>query len=633
MDRVRFYSEHDLAVGFEISKIIKIIQNYEADSIWTICDLLEFHNILKYFEIEHFADYIGIQTGINTRSLDKEIREKMGRFINKSVDSYIDLFVDDYFLETQDFLEIIENYKLFWKISNQSFRRFLGHQNVHLFQVLKFKEITKHYDLVIKEVLTGDCYNAEILVSKYLGESKLYLPKSLKESEVLELIEKYIDSTSVNINVLRKIITFPTNRGINIPDKIKLRAIRKEKVEIEKLFERNSGMESSIHVSYQPDQIKEVIVNFEGIKIEIKVSQKWIEDHKDYPTLWNNFIYIFGIADNQLRSLLVSKKNDMSALEAAIGPSGDHIYKISRAFTIRELIATVSVNSYIHILNSLGIKIENMIEWFFTTYILDEFSVEGFYVKMPSELSPYFEKCRSVLPELDRIIKQYNLFVEDGFIDQDLLQLSSNSFKLNEIKSLNQKKYVYPLGDWYNTVTHLIFSNQSHIFYLPKKEEYENFFELIINDSVKISDFQDYQLANIQWLLDNSLISLDENSFIRIVDMKTVSILKELYSEDVLSYWHYSVEYRDLIDKLESSNIVSFDDSLLSRNEQDYFDYILNKSKYTNGLNIRNKYLHGTNTNDEDQYKKDYYSIIKLLIVLIIKINDDLCLDDGLKNK
>lgn len=81
-----------------------------------------------------------------------------------------------------------------------------------------------------------------------------------------------------------------------------------------------------------------------------------------------------------------------------------------------------------------------------------------------------------------------------------------------------------------------------------------------------------------------------------------------------------------IIEEMASHNYVCFESTLFTRNEQDYIDYYLNKAKFTNGHDIRNRYLHGTNSNDEKQYEKDYYSIIKIIIIIIIKINDDLCI-------
>jgi hypothetical protein len=83
-----------------------------------------------------------------------------------------------------------------------------------------------------------------------------------------------------------------------------------------------------------------------------------------------------------------------------------------------------------------------------------------------------------------------------------------------------------------------------------------------------------------------------------------------------------------VIEELSSQNLVDYESSLFSKNEQDYFDYYLNKSKFTNGHDIRNRYLHGTNTNDERQYEIDYHIILKLFAIIVIKINDDLCIKD-----
>lgn len=150
----------------------------------------------------------------------------------------------------------------------------------------------------------------------------------------------------------------------------------------------------------------------------------------------------------------------------------------------------------------------------------------------------------------------------------------------------------------------------------------------MVKDSIKKSDFHDYQLQRMQWLFDNELIIENGDGFIKLVDFNTVYILKELYYEDALSYWHYNEAIRSLIDDFERRKYVVFESTLLSRNEQDYLDYYLNKSKFTNGFDIRNRYLHGTNGNDENQYKADYYLILKLFIIIVIKINDDLCIKE-----
>lgn len=627
METIKFYSEHDMAGGIELNKIVDKINKNEISEISTINDLIEFHNILKYIEIERFSKYIELNSSVNCKSLEKELHKEIGKFLNSINSNYIKLYDEVGFLDAEDFLEIIEKYKLYEKISDLDFKELLDKENFHIYNVLKFKKLTEQYNSIIKDKILNDTHYAESIISKYLGEASIYLPPSLSMDEILKLIDRYINSSRPNINYLRRIIEFPTNKELKIPDKIKLLAKRKESQEIEKLFSNGSGIESSISISYPPELSKEIVISKEGLKIDIKVSRKWIEENQDYPTLWNNFIYLFNIVDDKFRLTFVSKTNGISALASLFTPKGDHLYKTSTGFDHLEKVGKIQVYSYLKVMNTFNIRIEDMIEWFFKEYLKIEFSINNFIVKMPSEVTPYFEKCRSILPELDRIFKQYNALIEDGEIDQELIQLSSFSYKHNEIKSFNVNKYVYPLEGWYNTASFLLFSDQSGIFYMPsKKGEYRNFLDLIIHEEVKKSDFIVYQQKGMQWLFDNDIIIENEMGCIEIVDLRTIYVLKELYYEDVLSYWHYPEDIKRVIDDYEKRKYVIFESSLLSRYEQDYFDFYLNKSKFTNGYDIRNRYLHGTNVNDENQFKDDYYTILKLIIIVVIKINDDLCI-------
>lgn len=635
MDRVKFYSEYDMACEWELDKIIERINDHSIEKEWSLEDVIEFFNILKYMQVEKFAEYIQEKTNVICIDYIKKIKAKIGKFIgfNKSV--IISKYDDINFEGTEDFLEVIEIYGVYKDIPDFEFKMFLDKDNVPLYMVLKHKKIVDYFDYIVKDKIMSNSYNAETILSKFLENKDLHLPPSLTEEDILKLVDDYIeiDAERININVLRKIIHFPTGTGLNITDKIKLHAKRREKEESEKIFSQGTGMKSSVSISYEKGLDEAIKFNTigNGRDVSIVVNRVWIEENKDYPTLWNNFIHLFGIVDDKGQLTIVSKGNEVSALESAFMPSAKHLYRTSFIFGFKEMIANAQIYSYIQVLNVLGIRIEDMIEWFFNDYLSVEFSITDFIIKMPSGSSSYFEKCRTILPEIDRIFKQYNVLIEDGEIDQELIQISSSSVKVKEVKSFISCKYVYPIGEWYKTATFLLLSDQSSLFYLPdKNEKYKNFLDLIIRDNVRKNDFQEYQIQRMNWLFDNGLVIENEEGFIKIADIKTIFILKELYYEDVLNYFHYEPSLRGVIDSLMEKEIVVFENSLLTRNEQDYLDFYLNKSKFTNGYDIRNRYLHGTNVNDENQYESDYYSILKLIIIIILKINDDLCLADKL---
>lgn len=78
-----------------------------------------------------------------------------------------------------------------------------------------------------------------------------------------------------------------------------------------------------------------------------------------------------------------------------------------------------------------------MIEWFFYFHLKDECQISNFIVKMLSSEATYFEICRTIIPEIVRILKQYNALIEDGMIDQELIQISSSSEKIKDINSFD----------------------------------------------------------------------------------------------------------------------------------------------------------------------------------------------------
>ena len=68
--------------------------------------------------------------------------------------------------------------------------------------------------------------------------------------------------------------------------------------------------------------------------------------------------------------------------------------------------------------------------------------------------------------------------------------------------------------------------------------------------------------------------------------------------------------------------------SLLTDAEGKYFNYLLNRADFSNGPNLRNNYLHGSqvNADGEDAHFHAYITALRLTVALVIKMNDDFCL-------
>jgi hypothetical protein len=121
----------------------------------------------------------------------------------------------------------------------------------------------------------------------------------------------------------------------------------------------------------------------------------------------------------------------------------------------------------------------------------------------------------------------------------------------------------------------------------------QQFFELLCNKELKLNDdYPDYNTPSINWLVEHEYIVVDEEKYVTFSNERLILIMKELYFNDVISYWSYSESEREIIDKLAEKNVIEFESSLFTRPEQDYINYYLNKSQFNNGLDLRNKYSH-----------------------------------------
>lgn len=85
---------------------------------------------------------------------------------------------------------------------------------------------------------------------------------------------------------------------------------------------------------------------------------------------------------------------------------------------------------------------------------------------------------------------------------------------------------------------------------------------------------------------------------------------------------------------MAAEGIVQFEKTLFSKPEQSYFNYCLNKSEFTNGLDLRNSYLHGTQASHDETnvHGNAYFTYLKLIFLALLKIEDDLNINTSMKS-
>ena len=215
------------------------------------------------------------------------------------------------------------------------------------------------------------------------------------------------------------------------------------------------------------------------------------------------------------------------------------------------------------------------------------------------------------------------MIVDDGKIDRDLFEISSEHILFNSVKSILENKYAYSISAELNKEMQCLFSNQSLLTSIKGKDKsYHSFFELMQMEKAHFSDFNSGIISAL-----NRTIKIDENGIITPEYTRTM-LLSRLYNKEVVCCYYWP-ELMPVIKKLAESEEITIKRSLFTKAETDYLNYMLNKAEFSNGLDLRNKYAHGTNTIDLNTQRSDYLMLLSIMALIVIKINEEFCLKES----
>jgi hypothetical protein len=636
---IKFYSVNDYANGSVLQKIEEFFLSEKQPE--NINDMIGIYNIKQYFDhklyllkwtaekIEKYEYQVSIYYETVARfftSLEGVRFEEVFKQVNRQ-------YVEDFWI-------LFEKFKVYTKIDDKEFKKVLNKNISLLSQLLKRKILVRYFGNVIKENMLNNHSSAELFIDEYemqhiVKKDPLYFPIELTAADKEAIINNYIESDNPNLNYLRLIVNIQSNKDkIVLSPRTLLNAKKRAEEEETKFFSENSGMVVETIVSFSKIQDDPAFVKYDESSLSASYSTKWLQENMEYATLWNNFIYLFEFVDNQIRCTFVNKPNQIGALEKMLISRSRNAYLTGVAFNQLDEFSLMQTYGYYNQLFQLGIRLEFMVEWFFTEYLSLEFQANDFSVSMPSTHSTILEKCTSIMPAIEWVLKQFSLYTVERVIDFEILQMQSEHLIYDKIPSLVSKKYVYGVGGEFDYATFLLFSDQSGLGYLEKDEDsYTNCYELLRIESPQLNDFPEYCISKIEWLVEKCYLKKDEADCVYFYDEPTIKVLWDLYHNEVITYWHVSPKQRNALEKLEAKKVVFFESSLFSRAEQDYINYTLNKSKFNNGLDLRNRYSHtqprGTD-NEENIHHQNYMIFLRLLVLFVIKINDDFCISDAI---
>jgi hypothetical protein len=639
LNKVVFHSKEDMAGGHYLLKGEHILRADTKSSYTDINDVLELYNLKQY--LDH-ALYLKSWSQEDIEIFKKratEYSKVVGQFMATINDNnVISLYGNTLRNYIHSFWELVNNQSVFKRISTTNFGNILTNEPHLIHEIITHKNLVDYYDNEIKIFLLTYSKSAEILLSIYevqydFPKRSKFIPKSLTIQDKEKIISNYLDSNDTNLNYTELIQNARTRNDFKISDKTRLKAKRLQQSETEKIFAEKGGMKYGVSISF-PENVTKIKGGFidEDLIAHFSYSLDFIKQYNDYYTLFRNFKMLFEYVDLQNRINLVSRKCQLGLFETIMGVRSQNEYRTGSSFTLSEMTSQGQIIGYSKVLSDLNISLESILNFVFTS-IFQEFYgfAHNAHFSIPPSANTYLEKVRLLAPEFESILKQFKLFVEDGNIDFELLQMSSTPSALKDIPSLNEKKYIYFHDDNKEMLgcSNLFFSDQTLLSFVEpfKEKQYHTFFNLLANEQeVKFSNYEEFQRPRLQYLIDNGFITIDGNDNIIITKAERLWIFKDLHDNEFASFYRYPIELQAEVQRMANENIVFFESSLFSKPEQSYFNYFLNKSEFTNGLDLRNSYLHGTqaNPNELQKHEYSYFTYLKLLFLTMLKIEDDL---------
>lgn len=636
-DGVKFYSVYDWCIKEHLARADVILESYDENKKY-----IDVNEVIELFNIQKL-----INSGVNLEEWDEEkiahykklcgsFMKVFGKFFGQIDDTNFKQICQSVCIGyVEDYWKLFVKFKAFKNVSGQMFADYLSEPETTLYMLLQQEELVKFYDKELAEILRISEQTPRLIIDKFLKkhnqECSYNFPKELSPSEYEGILQKYVKLDTANLNDLQLLAHSQSSKECPISDKLRLAAKR----ECDTYWENRPfiGVQIGYGVGVEFADVPEIksAKRLENNTYQVTYDIKWLLDNLDYPTILNNFRYVFEQFDDCWRSALVSVKSQLGVFERVLSTRGIKEYVKGNLFNIGENISTMQVKGYYDILKHNGVRLEDVLKWFFEEYLPQEFGANGFRFNPPSEGTTLVEKCRTIASEMDGVLKQFRMYVQDGEIDRELFEMSSEHIIFSSLSGFVKEKYAYGNSSDIQREQFLLFSDQSLLGYIEKTQNrYNRFFDLMMHENVSFSDFRAHQQENVQWLIEHDIVKENSDGYLEL-NISKVFILKDLYEHDVICPQYFDGELKNIIDEWCRNGDLRLADSLFSEPEQDYLNYELNKSSYSNGLDLRNKYAHSTYPVDEKVQFMDYIILLKIMILVITKINEEFCLREQIE--
>lgn len=637
-EKVHYYSKYDMSIPFNLQRAEAVIEKYKAG--WrpeSVNDVMELHNI-----------WLFVDNGVPAKDWSEEILQlirtdfkgEVVRFFSALTrDTWVEVFKQTEIDYKHCFWEILDRFNIHGLLDVETVRDAISGSPWELRDLLHQERLVHQNERMIVVLLKENENSAEWLLQEYVEEDsldshkKFFFPRSLTFQDKEDIISRYLDGEKPNLNYVRLIQMARMDSNLRLSDRLRLKAQKVEKRLNEEYFPTENVIthKYAVSISSAPNKpLKWVDSDDEGDPV-LCYSKEYMLKFRG-PELLNYLRFGFEFLTLNGLITLVARESDAGSFERVFSMRGKYSYPTNFVFQYKEAISWLQIEAMQRVLMEEGTSIEDSLKAYYEQYLKEKYSYPSGKLSLASVDADWVTKCKAIAPEIDAIAHRYDQYAKTGSVDEELLMLSKENVRITEVLSATPGCYYtikgHP-GELYR-LFYLLFSDQSMLTFIEpfKDSHYDTFYKLLIEQEGKIpyESFQNYQLRDIDYLIEEGYISKDENGMLSIEKNLEIGLLKQLYEYHSCPFHVYGIFERELMREMEKKGWLEKDDHLLTIEERNYFDYYMYNTKYTNGPALRNRYVHGSHADPskENVHRNAYYRLLILLILELLKIENDL---------
>lgn len=633
--RFRHLTVSDLAYGYELKEAVLLLEhgfNYSKFDLKDLINMIETQKFLSDYDLLNNEGKKLLDPYLGEK---KKIESTIGRYFNtidsKCILADFESIKNDKDLHPFEYFGAFIKYKSFKKLSKEDFLECVKNNYFHLDMILKSKELVNYFSNEICILMKENLEAIEFLINCYdfaddnnKSKIKYNFPTELKPI-VPELIENYLNYQYKNLNYLEALDSHrDDDKTYKISRKQRLKI--KQAIEDEKIKIFSAGVTSSFGVNIDPNQKEPVLpVMLPNNTYGVSFSLEFLRNDLSYEGIVKRSFWLIELVDKQSRITGTYKPSSESSLSEFLYSRKQNEYG-SNNFRFMQNVRQMMFLTYYEFLLREGIDYAVVLNWFINDFLskkLPTFHFKSKIIHVDDDLSNC-ERIYNVIPD---IFKQYKIYVEEGELTEELIAVSADAFKVNDVPSLVKDKYYEVIKDSdLTTIFNILFSNQCMLNYIDETRKAKTFFDLLNNMPVKKSDYKNaYNNKCIDFLIEKCILKEDVDGTLLFTNQLKLIIIQDLYENDYIVYRRLTSDAQKVLDELKSLGYLKTTNGLFSTSEADYISYYLDNARFNNALALRNKYEHSIGMHStKEENKKNYLIGLRLMTEILAKIEEDI---------